>query len=350
MLSLPTLKRLLSIKILLPISWCYGCIVFMRNWLFDLEVFKPAFFDIPVISVGNITVGGTGKTPLIEYLIKHFLDQKKLVAIISRGYKRKTSGFRIATPGSTFKEIGDESFQIYKKFGNQVIVAVDENRVNGIKRVLQEFKKLDIILLDDAYQHRSIKPQLNILLTTFTNPFYSDYGLPAGRLRESRNAAKRADIVIVTKCPEHLNLSHREDVEVQINRYKSPEVPLLFSTIKHLAPQLIGEKTTKISNDVVLITGIADATYLVDYIRSKFNLIRHYKFRDHYNYKITDINRILKDNATRKHISFITTQKDAAKLERFNGYFSDSLYVLPIQMTFSDIDHDGVITRLNFSN
>ncbi|MDA0196132.1 MAG: tetraacyldisaccharide 4'-kinase [Bacteroidetes bacterium] len=350
MLSLPTLKRLLSIKLLLPLSWIYHCIVTLRNWLYDLEILKQTSFDIPVISIGNIAVGGTGKTPMIEYLIHHFLDQKKLIAVVSRGYKRKTSGFRIATRDSTFKEIGDESYQIYRKFGDQVIVAVDEDRVKGIKRLLQEFENLDIILLDDAYQHRRVKPQLNILLTTFIHPFYSDYGLPAGKLRESRFATKRADVVIITKCSKQIDHGHRERIQVQMNKYKRSEVPLLFSTIDYSTPHLIGGKNTVMNNNVVLITGIADATHIEDYIRSKFNLIRHYEFRDHYNYRITDINRLLKENETREHISFITTQKDAAKLERFNGYFNDTLYVLPIQMTFINRDNDRLITQLNFFN
>ncbi|MCL4162822.1 UNVERIFIED_CONTAM: hypothetical protein GTU68_021639, partial [Idotea baltica] len=193
-------------------------------------------FDRFVISVGNLTVGGTGKTPFVELLIRA-LESKYNIAVLSRGYKRKTKGFRLANENDNASSLGDEPFQYYVKYGKKSMVVVGEDRALAIQKIISHNPPNEIVILDDAYQHRRVKPQLNILLNDFNRPFYKDYVLPAGRLRESRKHANRADIIIVTKCPKGLNSMEMEGIERQIKRYSQPQVPIFFTGIKYLKPQ-----------------------------------------------------------------------------------------------------------------
>ncbi len=192
-------------KWLYPVSWLYGAVVIIRNKLFDWGLFRSKSFDVPVICVGNLSVGGTGKTPHTEYLIK-LLHDKYQVAVLSRGYKRRTQGYVLATPQSTARTIGDEPYQMYTKFPS-VTLAVDENRCHGIEKLLALKKPaVDVVLLDDAFQHRYVKPGLSILLTDYHRLFCDDALLPAGRLREPVSGKNRAQIIIVTKCPQDILL------------------------------------------------------------------------------------------------------------------------------------------------
>ncbi|MDO4802473.1 MAG: tetraacyldisaccharide 4'-kinase, partial [Prevotellaceae bacterium] len=215
----------------LPLSWGYGLAVFLRNELFDLGILKSQEFDIPIIGVGNITVGGTGKTPCVEYLIRLLKDDCK-VAVLSRGYKRKTKGYVLANDNTPATDIGDEAFQIKQKFP-EVIVAVDEKRVDGIKHLLQLNPKPDVVILDDCYQHRYVKPGINILLMDYNNMPDKDKLLPAGRLREPVSSRIRADIIIVTKCPADLKPIDFRVLTKEVGVY--PYQRVYFSSIQYQA-------------------------------------------------------------------------------------------------------------------
>ena len=190
--------------VLTPFSWLYGMGVYVRNKFFDWGILKETSFNVPVVGVGNITVGGTGKTPHVEYILE-CLRYKRNIAVLSRGYKRKTRGFILASAKSTPDDIGDEPLQIYEKFGGTVKVAVCESRVKGIRELIKQFPKINLIVLDDSFQHRYIKPKVNIMLMDYTRPVYSDHILPLGRMRESGDARYRADMVITTKCPSDIS-------------------------------------------------------------------------------------------------------------------------------------------------
>ena len=204
--------------LLLPIALLYGIIVTCRNWLYDLGIFPSTEFKTSVISIGNLSVGGTGKSPMTEYLIR-LLKEKVTLATLSRGYKRHTTGFLVVENDSTSIQVGDEPLQFKKKF-QDIVVAVDENRKNGIQKLLAQFPKLKIILLDDAFQHRRVKPGLSILLTEYTRMFYDDFLLPAGSLREWRAGKKRADIFVVTKCPNNLTPVEKRIIQKKIDNQK----------------------------------------------------------------------------------------------------------------------------------
>jgi tetraacyldisaccharide 4'-kinase len=217
--------------LLFPITIIYWMVTALRNHLFDINYSRSFQFEPHVINIGNLSVGGSGKTPTVEYLIR-LLKDKYVLATLSRGYRRTTKGFRLADQNDNYLSIGDEPFQYYSKFGHQVSVAVGEDRALAIPSILLERDNTQVILLDDAYQHRTVKPDLNILLTEFKKPFTSDYVLPSGRLRESRNGARRADIVLVTKCPEYVDASVQERLAQEIRKYSGPEVPVFFTRIR----------------------------------------------------------------------------------------------------------------------
>ena len=225
-------------NIAIPFVPVYYAITSLRNTLYDLGVIKSVSYDFPVICVGNLSVGGTGKTPMIEYLI-HLLKDDFKVATLSRGYKRKTKGFILADTFSTAQTLGDEPFQFYNKFKNDILVAVDTDRKNAIKELMQLDSLPEVVLLDDAFQHRKVKAGFNILLTTYSNPYFNDFVLPTGNLREPRNGAKRANVIIVTKCPSHLSETEKSKflkaIDPEENQY------VFFSSIDYSNEIVSGE-------------------------------------------------------------------------------------------------------------
>ena len=225
-------------KFLFFISPLYYIVSFIRNLLYDTSLFKSTKFNLPVIGIGNLAIGGTGKSPMIEYLI-HLLSQEFNIATLSRGYGRKTNTFKIATKDSTHFDIGDEPLQFYNKHDN-IIVSVDNNRVNGIQSLLQISNPPDVILLDDSYQHRKLIPGLSILLSDYNNLYYDDYILPFGDLREPRSSSNRADIVIVTKCPNNLSSSKKLEIKSKLQLKVSQK--LFFSSINYSETVIIGNK------------------------------------------------------------------------------------------------------------
>ena len=325
-----------------PLSWLYGIGVGFRNTLFNIGILKSQSFDVPVISVGNITVGGTGKTPHVEYLLR-LLHDKFRVAVLSRGYKRKTNGFVLAGDDASARTIGDEPLQMKLKFPD-VAVAVDKNRRRGIGLLTDNtvVENIDVVLLDDAFQHRYVKPGINILLVDYHRLIIYDTLLPAGRLREPQKGKNRADIVIVTKCPKDLKPMEYRVITKAMNLY--PYQHLYFTTLEYeplkhlfssrrLALEDIGKNTS-----VLLLTGIASPKQMQVDLEPYTEKIRTMAFGDHHNFSSGDVERINSEFASLPEPRIIiTTEKDATRLMPLEG-LSDkvraSLYVLPIRIKF----------------
>ena len=329
-------------KWLLPFSWIYGLVVWLRNQLFDIGVLKSKAYDIPIISVGNITVGGSGKTPHVEYLVR-LLKKHAKVAVLSRGYKRKSKGFVLADDSSDATDIGDEPYQMKRKFPD-IYVAVDKNRRNGIEKLTDNSiaNNTDVIILDDAFQHRYVKPGINILLVDYHRLIIYDKLLPAGRLRESKDGKIRADIVIVTKCPTELKPMDYRVLTKAMNLY--PYQSLLFSTLQYgdLLPMFGGEQrqlnTLKSDENVLLLTGIASPKQMILDLQPYTKNITSLSFGDHHRFTHKDYERI--NNTFESMPSpkvLITTEKDAARIFGSEGLSENvrrNMYVLPIEIKF----------------
>ena len=327
-------------KILFPFSILYGLITSIRNFLFDKGILKSYSFDLPIIAVGNLSVGGTGKTPQIEYLIR-LLSPNYKIATLSRGYKRKSEGFVLADENSDASILGDEPFQFYKKFPN-IQVAVDADRRNGIEQLLK-ISQPDIVLLDDAFQHRKVKAGLYVLLTAYGDLYSDDLILPAGNLRESRNGAERAKIIVVTKCPP--NLSAKEQDRIQKKLKIDSDQKLCFTSIAYDEFVFSEEKQLSVSEikpvDKLLLAGIAKPEPFFAYLQSENDVIL--TFPDHHHFTEKDIAEI-KNKAQDKKI--ITTEKDFVRLR---GRLPDSqLFYLPIKSHFISGGNDFDKTILNY--
>ena len=311
-------------KIACPVVPIYYLATSIRNKLYDLGLKTSTAFDFPVICVGNLSVGGTGKTPMIEYLIRLFKDNYQ-VATLSRGYGRKTKGFLLANEQANAEGIGDEPFQFYHKFKGNIQVAVDANRVNGIEQLRLLPEEPELILLDDAFQHRKVKAGFTVLLTTYGNLYTKDFVLPTGNLREPKVGANRADIIVVTKCPKPLSIDEKEAILKQINPKDYQHV--FFSHIEYSDEVISFEKRVKLDTlqDFTLVTGIANALPLVDFLKSKGHRFEHLNFKDHHDFSNQDIER-LKEKST-----IVTTEKDFVKLKKFD-VLKDKLYYLPIEI------------------
>ena len=344
-------------KKLLPLSWCYGLGVGFRNLLFEMGVLKEHSYQTPVISVGNITVGGTGKTPHVEYLVR-LLKNHLHVALLSRGYKRKSRGFLLATPETSLSDLGDEPYQMKQKYP-EIDVAVDAKRTRGIEHLISGTctkKEVDAILLDDAYQHRYVKPGLNILLVDYHRLIIHDKLLPAGRLREPVKGKDRADIVIITKCPRTLNPMEFRVLTKQMNLY--PYQQLYFTTIKYEpmrplfpeAPENPGHPENPEIPDypelpsfladkhILLLTGIASPKQIYYDLKPHAGSLLPLRYGDHHNFKKKDIKKINEAfEALPAPRLIITTEKDAVRLKGAEGLTPEarrSLYVLPISIEF----------------
>lgn len=333
--------------LLTPMSWLYGGVMYVRNKLFDKGMLHEEVFDVPVVSVGNLTVGGTGKTPHVEYLVGRLISDYH-IGVISRGYKRKTKGFVLANAKSTPDNIGDEPYQIYQKYGMRIRVAVCESRVKGIKRLLEIDPSVNLILLDDAYQHRWVRPKVSILLMDYNRPFYKDKLMPLGRLRESTRGAERADIIVVSKCPGELR-----PIDYRILK-KSLDVPpyqkLFFSRYDYgsLMPvfpddspyHVVIQSLTQ-QDSALLLTAIAHPRSFVRHFSSYLFEARVAAFPDHHDFSRADLSEVeqsfRKMTGSRKII--ITTEKDATRLSN-NPYFPQSLkpfvFYMPISVEMLD--------------
>ena len=315
-------------NIAFPLVPVYYAVTSLRNTLYDLGFKKSTAYSFPVICVGNLSVGGTGKTPMIEYLIDLLKDDYS-IATLSRGYKRRSKGFQLANEFSSAESLGDEPFQFYNKFKNDILVAVDGNRTNGIKQLKELDNPPDVILLDDAFQHRKVKAGFNILLTTYNKPFFEDFVLPTGNLREPRNGAKRANIIIVTKCPDNLSETEKNRFIKSIKPNQNQNV--FFSNIEY-SNDIFSEtdkKSIDSVDDFTLVTGIANANPLVDFLKKKDLQFEHLNFNDHHEFSTDDINEL------DKKALIITTEKDFMRLKQYKS-LKDKLFYLPIKVRVND--------------
>lgn len=322
-------------NIFFPFVPVYYLATWVRNKLYDLNIKKSKSYNLPVICVGNLSVGGTGKTPMIEYLIRLLKEEHK-IATLSRGYKRKTKGFQIANETSSAQTIGDEPFQFYNKFKDDVLVAVDSNRQRGIEAILKADSLINVVLLDDAFQHRRVKARLNILLTTYNDLYINDFVLPTGNLREPRHGANRAQIIMVTKCPENLNETEKEIIIKELK--PKPYQHVFFSSIKY-ANTVISElksKNVRDLNNFTLVTGIANAKPLADYLTEKELDFEHLNFKDHHDFSEKEISVLEQQEL------IITTEKDFMRLKNHKS-LQDKLFYLPIEMV---IDNAGKFKSL----
>ena len=328
---------------LLPLSWLYGLGVKFRNMLFEVGILQSRSFDVPVISVGNITVGGTGKTPHVEYLIGLLKDKVK-VAVLSRGYKRKTRGFVIADEHATAKTVGDEPLQMKRKFGDDITVAVDRNRCHGIDRLTGNDSPgdIDVVLLDDAFQHRYVTPGINILLVDYHRLIIYDKLLPAGRLREPLNGKNRADIVIVTKCPHDLKPMEYRVITKAMDLFPFQRLYFTRLDYNNLTPVFGGKDMPldKISHDehILLLTGIASPRQMIEDLTPLCSNIKPLTFGDHHSFTTSDVDRINSEFAAMPQPKMIvTTEKDATRLIALEGLDDDvrsSIYALPVKISF----------------
>lgn len=339
---MPSKKTVQTKKYLLPLSWIYGLIVFMRNKLFDFKILKQKSYDVPIICIGNITVGGTGKTPHTEYLVE-ILKKEYKVAVLSRGYKRKTKGYLLSDANSTAKQIGDEPFQIKNKFPD-ILVAVDGKRTRGIEHLLalSKDKRPDVILLDDAFQHRYVKPSYSIVLTDYNRLVSYDKLLPVGRLREPLHHLSDANSIIITKCPKNINALEQRITIKDINPY--PYQDLLFTRFKYAKPINVFDSNKLLDFDkkervgILVVTGIANPKSLYRYLRYRASLFDSIEYPDHYLFKSKDIVQIQTkfEQLDKPFKVIIVTEKDAARLRFMDipDELKSALYYIPIEVDF----------------
>ncbi|MCW5914261.1 MAG: tetraacyldisaccharide 4'-kinase [Chitinophagaceae bacterium] len=322
-------------RLLFPFSLLYGLGTSARNRLYDSGKLHSVEFDLPVISIGNLSAGGTGKTPMTEYLIQ-LLSTGFQLGVLSRGYKRKTKGFLLASPESTAADIGDESMQLHEKFP-EVTIAVAEIRVMGIPFMLQARPGIEVILLDDAYQHRAIKAGLQILLTDYTNLYTRDLLLPAGNLRESASGSSRADIIIVTKCNPEMTKDEKEKIAAELKPL--PHQKLYFTKIRYGVPYhfISREALQPQHQEVMLVCGIANPSPFIKEAETTFRLEEKMTFSDHHAFSQSDIKNIVSrfEKLPPDRRVLLTTEKDAARLRKFEKDLRQlPLYVWPMEHEF----------------
>lgn len=324
-------------SILFPIVPIYYSVTWLRNKLYDSGVFKSKSYKLPLICIGNLSAGGTGKTPMTEYLIDLLKDNYKL-SVLSRGYGRKTSGYILADTNSSAEKIGDEPFQFYTKFKDDIAVAVSEDRQNGIEN-LQAIKMPDVILLDDAYQHRKVKAGFYVLLTTYNNLYVDDMVLPTGNLREPRKGADRANCIVVTKCPDNLSNTDKKAVEQRLKLHSDQE--LYFSTISYSDMIFSKQESLKLKSlkdkKFTLVTGIANSSLLVDYLKEKQLDFEHLNYKDHHDFSKNE----LKSLEAKEFI--VTTEKDFMRLE--SKLKHKNLFYLPIKTKIDTKDFADSVIR-----
>ncbi|RYY70069.1 MAG: tetraacyldisaccharide 4'-kinase [Chitinophagaceae bacterium] len=319
--------------LLLPLSFLYGAIIKLRNWLYDKNILKSASFNFPIICVGNLAVGGTGKTPMTELLVS-FLSKRYKTATLSRGYKRKTKGFAIASEHTTAIDIGDEPMQFHQKFP-QVSVAVGEERLVAIPQLLHQRPETEVIILDDAFQHRPVRAGYNIVLTDYKNLFTRDFMLPAGDLRDVRSSIKRADCIVVTKCKANLSQAEKESIIKEINPGEKQSI--FFTEIVYDRPHhLFTRQPINLGSDsdILLVCGIANPKPLKEFLTAHVHSYDMIRYADHHIFSSDDLKDILKqfEKLSSENKFILTTEKDGVRLEKFASQLSGyPIYALPIR-------------------
>ncbi len=323
------------ILLLYPFSLLYGFFVEIRGLLYKLGFFKTVSTSIFSIGVGNLTVGGTGKTPHVEYLIEKFKSDNKL-ATLSRGYGRKTIGFLRVQAGHNAEQVGDEPWQLFLKYGATVRINVGEKRVPAEQKIHQFYPEVNMLLLDDVYQHRAIQPDYLILLCDYNRPFFKDYPFPAGRLREFRSGAKRADIIVVTKCPSSMDAEERNAFQKQIGKY-APSIPVVFSEFTY------GKVKPVFSSSIqplkwLLVTGIANPKPLVQHLEKQGSLLQHIEYADHHDLSLEESTAVLNayNALSDKEVGVLLTEKDYARLSDVTKQMWQHLplFYIPIRVSF----------------
>lgn len=335
--------------------WKLGSAI--RNYLYDIDFLSGAEFEVPIISIGNLSMGGSGKTPMTEYFILHFKEVFS-IAVLSRGYRRKSSGFKMAKPSDNYQDIGDEPRQIKAKFP-EINVAVGANRALAIPQVLQAAPATSLMIMDDGFQHRSVKPALNILLTPYSNPFWEDYMFPMGWLRESRNGSKRADIIIVTKCPSDFDA--KKEAEVRKHIQLGDKQKLFFSSLRYHTPYQLFHPENQFeitdATTILLFTGIANGLQLNDSLSEQAKEVFWVEFDDHYNYEQNDLATLKEtfDNIDEANKIILTTEKDAVRLELYQAWLEKEnikVFCLPIEVVLvgsNKNQFDGLVHQfINF--
>lgn len=321
---------------LFPVSLVYGAVIWLRNRLYDKNILKSSAFNLPVICVGNLSAGGTGKSPMVEFLLK-LLHSHMEVAVLSRGYKRKTRGYALAGPGTTALEIGDEPMQFHLKFPD-VSIAVGEERVVAIPQLLHDKPDTKVIVLDDAFQHRTVRAGLNIVLSDYSNLYTRDWFLPTGDLRDEKNSYKRAQVLVVTKCRPDLPEAEKAAILEEINPL--PHQQVFFSTIRYGMPYHIltrQEMTINETMEVLLVSGIANPTPLKKYLQEKSKTYYEIPYSDHHIFSIDDLKDMVKryDAIPTTNKIILTTEKDAVRLVKFEQQLKElPVYVIPIEVQF----------------
>lgn len=331
-----------------PIAIIYGLFVTLYHWLYNRGILSSKVFSIPIISVGNLVMGGSGKTPHIEYLIRLLLDNNYKVAVLSRGYKRQSSGYTEVETSSNSANVGDEPLQIKKKFPT-ILVTCDADRVEGITIIKQNHPETDVVLLDDAYQHRAVKPGLNILLTDFFKPFSSDRIFPMGNLREFTFGKKRAEVVIFTKSPDILSPIERRRLNDEVKLGYNQQSFFSYVRYNEVLPMPATKNNKAIDIEqlkkcsVVLLTGIANAEYLKYFVQSNSSDVEHFEYPDHYQFMLHDIKKVTQkiDNWYASNKIILTTEKDMMRLiypEILDLLKNYPVYYLPIEVAFHGED------------
>ncbi|MDO6820061.1 tetraacyldisaccharide 4'-kinase [Zobellia sp. 1_MG-2023] len=322
-------------KILFPVSLIYALVVYFRNYFYDKGIFSSQSFTTPTICIGNLSAGGTGKTPMVELLVAMLKDSYK-VAVLSRGYRRKSKGFVLARENATVDLLGDEPYQIFSKFPD-IALAVDADRRNGI-RTLKEKIQPEVILLDDAYQHRKVNCAFSILLTSYGHLYVDDWYLPTGNLRDSKKEAGRAQVIIVTKCPKDLSADARKRIVAKLKPKPYQEVWFTYlayeDELKTIDTTVFFDTLKK--KEVTLVTGIANPAPLVDYLKRKGLNFEHLKFKDHHDFSEAELNDL------RQKQCILTTEKDFVRLK---GKI-DNLYYIPVKHKFFGMGEDALRERL----
>ncbi|MCR6720621.1 MAG: tetraacyldisaccharide 4'-kinase [Chitinophagaceae bacterium] len=317
----------------MPFSLLYWLVISVRSFLYNKRIWKSTQFGMPIICIGNLSVGGTGKSPMVEYLVRQLQPHFK-AATLSRGYKRKTKGYSLANDQTTALEIGDEPMQFHLKFPD-LPVAVGEDRIEAVAQLLHDRPETEVIILDDAFQHRAVQAGLNIVLTDYNNLYTNDFYLPAGDLRDLKSSAKRANWIVVTKCPPDLSFAEKERVTRELNLQPGQE--LFFASMAYDVPYhlLTGEqKKLDPADEILLITGIANPAPLKEYLEKYIGGYHLQAYSDHHIFTIDDLRDILKkyDGLEGKQKIMLTTEKDAVRLTKFRNELSDrSFYVLPVR-------------------
>ena len=343
--------------LLTPFSWGYGAGVWLRNTAFNVGLLPQEEYDVPVVSVGNITVGGTGKTPHVEYIIEA-LYRRYHIAVLSRGYKRKTKGFILASNNMTPRDIGDEPYQIFRKFSGLITLAVCESRRKGIRELLRIDPDINLILLDDGFQHRYVKPKVNIVLVDYNLPPYEDKLMPLGTLREPARNVLRGDIVVVTKCPSDITAMDIRMVKKNLALF--PYQGLFFSNIRYAdpvpvfpvqSPQITSLQWLREDDAVLCLTGIATPKPLVRYLRQFAARVKVMHFDDHHFFTRRDFSDIFKvyNQLEGKRKFIITTEKDAVRIMN-NPYYPPTrrhcIYYIPMRVGFLEMEGSNFIDEL----